>query len=121
MAFDGLVAPESLLLRLAREGQPPLSEPVRGVDMTGDGDIVDTNDILTAQSSEEGYFPACRLIDVQVPQGYASIDTASDETVADFRSTGDLFDPDPVAGNVVAFSDRDEIRNCAVQRESGGL
>ncbi len=121
MAFGGPAAVEGRLLRLAREGQAPLSETIRGVDMTGDGDLGDSNDILSSNAAEEGYTPACRFVGVQVPVSYASIDTSGDETVADFRSESDLFDPDPVVGNVVAFTDAGAVRNCAVQRMSGGL
>ncbi len=38
--------PAAPLLRLRREGGEPLSEPLRGVDMTGDGDLRDSNDLL---------------------------------------------------------------------------
>jgi hypothetical protein len=95
---------------LRRDGEEPLSEPSRGVDMDGDGDVVDSNDIFAAAGS-----PLCQRIDVVVAPGTASIDTTHDDALADLTSALQLFDPGPVAGTVIAFSATTELRNCPRQ------
>jgi len=95
---------------LRRDGQEPLSEPIRGVDMDGDGDIVDTNDIFAAAGS-----PLCQRIDVVVPTSTGSIDTSHDDAVADLKDAAQLFDPNPVDGTVLAFSPTTDLRDCPRQ------
>jgi hypothetical protein len=118
---DGVSVPESPRYVLRREGQEPLSEPVRGVDMTGDGDVKDSNDILERLPSDADYTPQSRIVRVVVPQAYRSIDTSLDDSDADFRAASDLFNPDPVVGNVIAFDETTKLRNNPVQREAGAL
>jgi len=45
---DHVSVPENALYELRREGGDPLSEPVRHVDLDGDGDTDDTNDIFAS-------------------------------------------------------------------------
>jgi hypothetical protein len=106
---------------LRREGGEPLSEVARGVDMTGDGDLNDTNDVFAERAGDDGFSPLCRTVDVVVAATTGSIDDSGDETVADIRAASDLFDPDVVEGTVVAVSETDELRNCPQQRQVGAL
>jgi hypothetical protein len=99
---------------LRREGGEPLSEPMRGVDMDGDGDIVDSNDICAAT-------PLVQTIDVVVAAGTASIDTSQSDAQAQIMDAAQLFDPQPVAGTVVSYAATGELRNMPVQRTPGGL
>lgn len=118
---DGALTPDQRMYLVRREGGEPLSEPVRGVDLTGDGDIKDTNNIFESTTDDEAWTPLCRTVSVAVPSGYASIDTAMDQTTADYRAATDLFDPDPITGRVVAFEVTEDLRNCPHQRMAGGL
>jgi hypothetical protein len=115
------IAREAPIYRLRREGGEPLSEPLRQVDMTGDGDLGDTNDIFALTTSDATYTPHSRAIEVVVPATYQSIDSSGDQTVADYRDATDLFDPGPVAGHVIAYQASDSLRNLPQQRTPGGL
>jgi hypothetical protein len=101
---------------LRREGQEPLSERIRNVDMTGDGDTLDTNDVLDLAADDPLPSPACLRVDVVVPANTSSIDTSMNQSVADIKRATQLFAPGPVAGTVVAFQETDELRNCAPVR-----
>lgn len=121
----GLV-PVAPVYVLRREGGEPLSEPLRGVDMTGDGDTLDSNNVFAVARDEAGYTPLWQVVEVVVPADTGSIDTAQDETVADFRAASDLFRktdgaPEPVAGHVVAVHDAGLLLNCPIQATDGGL
>lgn len=118
---DRVRVPDARRYVVRREGGEPISEPVRGVDVTGDGDTNDTNDIYVHTPGEPVSVPRCRAVNVVVPAATASIDTHRDETMADLRDAAQLFDPDPVAGTVVAFTVTDEVRHCVLQRQAGGL
>jgi len=117
---QGVIVPDVPVYVLRREGGEPLSEPRRGIDITGDGDTVDTNDLFTNEPFEinpttNALSPLCRTVYVAVPSTYGSIDTSGDESVADFRTATDVFNPDPVPGNVIAFEETNELWNCAQQ------
>ncbi|MEZ4403836.1 MAG: hypothetical protein R3B06_27685 [Kofleriaceae bacterium] len=112
--------PEVARYRLRREGGEPLSEPVRRVDMTGDGDVVDSNDVLAYRATDPMPSPLCRTIDVVVPATTGSIDTSGDDTQADLRAAEQLFAPGPVVGTVVSFQPTDAWHDCVVQQTPGG-
>lgn len=99
---------------LRREGGEPLSEPVRGVDMDGDGDIVDSNDIVPAT-------PLAQTVNVVVVAGTGSIDTTRSDAQAQIMDATQLFDPQPVAGTVVSYEMTTELRNMPAQRTPGGI
>lgn len=99
---------------LRREGGEPLSEPIRGVDMDGDGDIVDSNDILAAT-------PLVQTVNVVVVAGTTSIDTSQSDAQAQITDAAQLFDPQPIAGTVVSYEITTELRNMPAQRTPGGL
>ena len=105
------------LYQLRREGGEPLSEPLRSVDMTGDGDIDDTNDIFGADYGDADYTPLVRPVEVVVPFDYHSIDTTGDERNAEFRAPDDLFSGagTPVPGHVVAFAPQITLLNLPMQ------
>jgi len=90
---------------LRREGGEPLDEGVRGVDITGDGDHVDSNDLFSAVQGSYGYTGLVTTVDVVVASDYASIDTSGDDTVADLKDAAQLFgdDDEPDPAWVVAF------------------
>jgi hypothetical protein len=106
---------------LHRDGEEPLSEPIRHVDMDGDGDTNDSNDVHALTPADAGYSPSRRTIDVAVPIGTASIDTSQDERVAAITNATQLFDPGPVTGTVIAFDTTTEILDLPQQRTAGGL
>jgi len=118
---NATIVPDMAMYRLKREGGVALSEPLRNVDMTGDGDTKDTNNIFELAVTDEYVSPLCRTVDVVVHATYRSIDTSADQTIADFRSADDMFDPDPLPESIVAFDETDELRNCPQQTEAGGL
>ncbi len=116
MAFDlgpipgaagAVITPQDLAV-LSREGEPPLSEPIRHVDMDGDGDTNDTNDIFALPHGDPEYTPSCLTISVTIPDGTPSIDTTHDQTMAALTSIDQVFtgEPDgrtPVTGMVIAY------------------
>jgi len=123
---DKTHVPVAELYVLRREGGEPLSEPTRGVDMTGDGDTNDSNNLFQYARDDDPYTPLSRVVSVTVPAGYMSIDSYGDETVADATNASDLFDtgsdpPAPRGGVVVAVERTEELRNLPVQEAPGEL
>jgi len=105
---------------LSRQGEPPLSEPLRGVDIDGDGDIQDTNDVYERAATDAMRSPLCRTVNVTVVATIASIDTSQNDAMAQIDNATQLFDPAPSA-SVVAYTSTDDLRNCPAQRMAGGL
>lgn len=108
-------------LVLRRPGEEPLSEPVRHVDIDGDGDTLDSNDIFERAADDPLRTPLCRRVDVVVVATATSIDTSHDEASAQLEAATQLFAPGPVTGTVVAYQISDELRDCPAQRTAGGL
>jgi hypothetical protein len=119
--------PVNNLFILRREGGEFLSEPMRHVDITGDGDRFDSNNILEASRADgAAYTPLLRTVHVTVPTTTLSIDTLG-EADAEFRTASDLFEIandntlTPVSGNVTAYQIvNGPLCNCPVQRMPGG-
>ena len=110
------------VLILSREGKEPMSEPIRQIDITNDGDIFDTNNVFEFARNEGVYTPLTRRIDVTVPNdGFPLIDTSLDEGASGIQSYSDLFAPQPVPGRVIAFETTDEVRNLPQQSTVGAL
>jgi len=107
--------PEAARYILHRAGEDPLSEPSRGVDMTGDGDTLDTNDVYTTTS------PLARTVRVTVAAETLSIDSSRNEAIADLRTATQLFNPMPVDATVRAFESTADLHDVVVQRRAGGL
>jgi hypothetical protein len=118
---DGVHVAELPRYVLHRDGEEPLSEPLRHVDMDGDGDTLDTNDVYALAPADAGYTPRRRTIEVSIAPGTSSIDTTRDETMAAIDDATQLFDPDPVAGTVLAFDSTDDVRDLPQQSTPGGL
>lgn len=105
---------------LTREGEEmPLMEAARMEDITGDGDAVDSNNIFGAALGDVDYTPLWRMVAVTVPSDYASIDTASDQTMADYTRDSDMFTVDeltyeiaPIDGQIVSYEETDMLINC---------
>jgi hypothetical protein len=105
---------------LTREGEEmPLMEAARMEDITGDGDAVDSNNIFGAALGDVDYTPLWRMVAVTVPSDYASIDTASDQTMADYTRDSDMFTVDeltyeiaPIDGQIVGYEETDMLINC---------
>jgi len=105
---------------LTREGEDmPLMEAARMEDITGDGDAVDSNNIFGAALGDVDYTPLWRMVAVTVPSDYASIDTASDQTMADYTQDSDMFTVDeltyeiaPIDGQIVSYEETDMLINC---------
>ena len=113
---------------LTREGEDaPLSESMRGMDLTGDGDTNDSNQIFGVGLSDADYTPLWRMVTVTVPAAYGSIDTSGDEQTADYTSSDDMFVTDedyeitPIDGRVVSHELTDVLLNCPLQSAPGSL
>lgn len=119
---DGTIALESAVLVVSREGKEPLSEPLRRVDMTNDGDAFDTNNVFEMARDDENYSPLTRQIDIVLPDdGFPLLDTTADQTESGLKTFSDIFDPEPLPGRLVAFDRTEELRNLPQQSEEGGL
>ncbi len=113
---------------LTRDGETmPLGEPMRMMDLTGDGDTNDSNQIFGVGLASPDYTPLWRMVTVTVPATYASIDTTMDETMAEYMDAHDMFDVafdytiTPIAGRVVSFEVTDRLINCPLQTAPGSL
>lgn len=117
---DGSAIPEARRIVLRRAGDEPISEVTRHVDLTGDGDTSDTNDVLEGAPGVAPVTPRMRTTTVVVPANTASIDTSRDETVSDVTATAQLFNPTPTS-LVVGYTPSDEVANWVAQSTTGGL
>jgi hypothetical protein len=106
---------EAVRYILHRTGEDPLSEPSRGVDLTGDGDLLDTNDIYTTTS------PLARTVRVTIPADTLSIDSSHNDTVADLKTATQMFNPMPVAATVLGYETTTDLHDVVAQRTAGGL
>lgn len=120
MPAVGLAVPEQRRYQLRREGQEPLSEIARNVDMTADGDVDDTNDVFTARPGPATSSPLVRTVAVVVPVGTRSIDDSADDTMSSITDAAQLFAPGPTS-NVIGYQITDQLHNWAGQRTNGGL
>jgi hypothetical protein len=123
---DKTHVPIADLYVLNRDGSAPLDEVQRDVDMTGDGDTNDSNNLFQYARADEPYTPLSRVVLVTVPEEYMSIDSYADEAMADATDDADLFDtgsdpPAPRPGAVIAVERTEELRNLPVQEAPGEL
>jgi hypothetical protein len=122
-------APFRNVYLLRRDGEPtPIHEPARDMDLTGDGDRVDTNNVFGVGLDDADYTSLWREVVVVVDPEYASIDTSADESMADYRSSDDMFAVDettyeitPIAGRIVSFEVTTILRDCPLQVSPGAL
>jgi hypothetical protein len=124
---DGAVRIRNVYV-LTRDGEAmPLHEGARMTDLTGDGDTNDTNNVFGVALGDPEYTPLWRMVRVTVPSTYASIDTAMDETMAEYMDAHDMFDvaPDytitPIVGRVVSFEETTMLIDCPIQSAPGAL
>jgi hypothetical protein len=114
-APDGVGVAEGAIYVLRREGGDPLSEPDRGVDMNGDGDTRDSNNVLARAGGDPLFSARCAEVHVTVPAGTASID--GDDAPA-ITGAGDLFAGGvPRSPPVIAVRPGERRFNCPVQPE----
>lgn len=113
---------------LTREGEEqPLTERARMMDLTGDGDTNDSNNIFGVGLDDADYTPLWRIVRVTVPSETSSIDDTLDETQAQYQDAHDLFDvaPDytitPIDGRVVAHELTESLLNCPLQSAEGQI
>jgi hypothetical protein len=104
LAKDGSIATTPRYV-LRREGGDPLNEVIRSVDIDGDGDALDSNDILPTTAA--GAYVAWH---VTVPAMTSSIDTTRDQTKADHTNATQLFAPTPIAGVVLGYTVETDAR-----------
>lgn len=110
---DAMQIPIGRVYTLRREGGEPLSEPERGVDINGDGDLGDTNHVFEAGPDDAGYSPLVRVIEVVIAADAAAIDTGAD-LGPPYRDAEELFDlegdPPIPRDAVIAWHDTGEVR-----------
>lgn len=114
---EGLRVPAPPAYLLRREGGEPLSEIERGVDMTRDGDLADTNDLFAAAPGDADYSDMVALVDVVVVDG-DYIDTRASDATSDLMDADQLFagglsNPDP--DRVIALHPQGVIVNRPIQ------
>jgi hypothetical protein len=99
---------------LRREAGEPLSEPARGVDINGDGDLLDTNNVFELGDDPIAESPRCREVSVTVAASVTSIDSSRNQDQAEIRAATQLFvDGSPVSPPVIAFRPEGRTFNCA--------
>jgi hypothetical protein len=118
---DNVSVPTTDLFQLRHEGGEPVSEPVRHVDLDGDGDTSDTNDVFARRVGDDAWSPRCQVVDVVVNGTTALIDRSQSDTVSDVRAASDLFTGDQPTARVVAYDRSTRFFNCAMQTTAGGL
>ncbi|MBT9556122.1 MAG: hypothetical protein IV100_08845 [Myxococcales bacterium] len=122
-AGENATAPISRVFQLRREGEEPIDERARGVDLTGDGDANDSNNLFPFGPGHPSETPVWQLVRVVVPKETVSIDTNQDEKLSDIKASSDVFDTaedgtiSPIAGKVVAFEVTPFIINCPFEPE----
>ncbi|MCA9604414.1 MAG: hypothetical protein KC619_02395 [Myxococcales bacterium] len=108
---------------LRREDETaPLVERAQMVDLDGDGDLNDSNNIFGVGLEDADYTPLWRMVTVTVPAGLPSI-----ETTPAYTSSTDMFDvaPDytitPLPDRIVDYELTETLINCPLQSAIGSL
>ena len=120
---EKVTAPISRVFQLRREGGEPIDEGARGVDITGDADVNDSNNLFPIGPGHAEETPVWQLVRVVVPKETQSVDTSQDEKASDIMAVSDLFliaedgSLRPIAGKVVAFEVTEFIINCPFEPE----
>ena len=76
---------------LRREGGEPLSESLRGVDMTADGDLLDANDLFAEAPGDADYTGMVSVVDAVISPRIDAIDTYRAEDRTDLSAAESLF------------------------------
>jgi hypothetical protein len=125
--LDGLMIVRNVYVLRRESETAPLHEAMRMEDLTGDGDMVDSNNVLGVGLADSDYTPLWRVVRVTVPDTYGSIDTYQDEERADYTSASDMFDiaPDytitPIEGRVLEYEMTDVVFDCPLQSAEGSI
>lgn len=112
------------VLQRINEGNP-LYEFLTGIDVTGDGDLDDTNNIFGDKPGGEHYSPLWFVSFVRTVPEYVSIDNTLTGTVGlsaedqMFDASGNLISPLVVPGRVTPMPSF--LVNCSIQRVKGEL
>jgi len=97
---------------LRREGSEPISEIIRAVDFTGNGDLVDTNDLFEAAPGSPAYTGLVRPIDTIIGSDLQTLDVTRSAGESALKAAADLFAYDvPDADVVVAMYPRGTVLN----------
>ncbi|MFO0746602.1 MAG: hypothetical protein U1F43_13170 [Myxococcota bacterium] len=86
--------PVATMYTLRRDGGEPISEPLRGVDLTGDGDAADSNDLFATGPGQAFYSPLVRVSEAVVPAALQGIDSYHDQARSDLTDASQLFAAD---------------------------
>lgn len=114
---------------LRRSGEAlPISEPMRELDLTGDGDQRDSSNIFGVDLDDFDYTPLWQVVQVEVSDAYQGIDTFGDQGQSDYREAHDMFDVDiadysitPIPGAIVSHEETGVLLNCPLQSAPGSL
>jgi hypothetical protein len=120
LPLAGATVPAATRVVLRREGGEPLSEIVRHVDIDGDGDATDTNDILEDAAALSAKSPRMREVEIAVVKTTSSIDTSRNENISSVTSLDQLLAPQPTS-IVVSYQPTEIYENWVAQRTAGGL
>ncbi len=86
---------------LRREGGEPISEIIRSVDFTGNGNIADTNDLFEAAPGSRGYTGLVRPVDTIVASDLQTLDMTRSQGESALKAASDLFLDDVADADVV--------------------
>ncbi len=108
---------------LRREDEAlPLSEPIRRMDLDGDGELRTSNNVFGVGHEDDDYTPLWAMVTVTVPAGLPSI-----ESSPAYTASTDMFDvaPDyvitPRAGRVIDYEITSTFIDCPLQSAPGSL
>ncbi len=87
----GTHLPVAAQYALRREGGEPISEILRAVDITGDGDANDTNDLFACAPGAVAASPLVRVVAVVVAADTRAIDTYQSSATSDLMDAAALF------------------------------
>ncbi len=110
--------PVSDVVQLRRLGGEPVDEGARGVDITGDADTNDSNNLFRLG---EGETPLWRVVKAAVPEDRSLVDDSQDEATSSIADFSILFEerdwPEltPVAGQVLALEPTEVLVNCPIE------
>lgn len=103
--------PVARVFELRREGAEPVSEPIRAVDFTGDGDLFDTNDLFEAGRGDPAYTGLVWSFDTIVRSDVSTLDVAPDDPGLTRASALWLPSGQPDPAVVVALYPRNTVMN----------
>ena len=114
---------------LRRESESlPISEPLRGLDLTNDGDQRDTSNVFGVSLEDEDYSPLWQVVQVEVSDSYQGVDSFQDDGQSDYRDSAQMFVVEPldysitpVPNAIASFEETATFINCPLQSAVGAL